>query len=51
MGGILLEVEYINQSGWNESRIIEKAQKLFIERMGKRFDLDHWYDILKDQHK
>ena len=31
--------------------IMEHAQKLFIERIGKRFDLEHWYDMLKDQPK
>ena len=31
--------------------IIEYAQKLFTERIRKRFDLDHWYDMLKDQLK
>jgi len=29
--------------------IIEHVKKLFTERIGKRFDLDHWYDMLKDQ--
>ena len=31
--------------------IIEHAKKLFTERIGKRFDLDRWYDMLKDQPK
>jgi len=49
--GILLELEHSNQSGWNDNMIIEYAQKLFTERIRKRFDLDHWYDMLKDQPK
>ena len=49
--GILLEVERSNHSGWNDSMIVEHAQKLFIERDGKRFELEHWYDMLKDQPK
>jgi len=30
---------------------LEKAQKLFTEHVGKSFDLDHWYETLKDQPK
>lgn len=49
--GIMLEVECINQSGWNEVMILEVAHKLYKERMGKKFDLKHWYELLKDQPK
>ena len=50
-GGILLEVEHTNQSGLNESMIMEKTQKLYIECVVKRFDLEHWYEMLQDQPK
>ena len=49
--GIILEVTRTNQSGSNESMSLEKAQNLFTERVGKRFDLDHWYEMLKGQPK
>jgi len=39
--GILLKVECTNQSGLNKSMNLEKAQKLFTQRVQKRFDLDH----------
>jgi len=45
------EVERTNQSGWNEVMILEAAHKLFKERTGKKFDLEHWYEMLKDQPK
>ena len=35
------EVERTNQSGWNEVMILEEAHKLFKERTGKKFDLEH----------
>jgi len=38
-------------NGQNDSMIIEHANKLFTERIGKMFDLDHWYDMVKDQPK
>ena len=46
-----MKLERSNHSGWNDSMIMEHAQKLFIERIGKRFDLEHWYEMLKDQPK
>ena len=46
-----MELERSNQSRWNDSMIIEHAKKLFTKRIGKKFDLDHWYDMLKDQPK
>jgi len=30
---------------------LEKAQKLYMVHVGKRFDMDHWYEMLKDQPK
>ena len=45
------EVERTNQSDWNEVMILEAAHKLFKERTGKKFDLEHWYEMLKDQPK
>ena len=47
----MLEVEHINQSGWNEVMILEAAHKLYKERTGKKFDLEHWYELLRDQPK
>ena len=47
----MLEVERINQSGWNEVMILEAAHKLYKERTGKKFDLEHWYELLRDQPK
>lgn len=44
----MLEVERMNQSGWNEVMILEAAHKLYKERIGKKFDLEHWYEMLKD---
>ena len=31
--------------------ILEVAYKLYEERTGKKFDIEHWYEILKDQPK
>ena len=31
--------------------ILEPAHKLYKERMRKKFDLEHWYEMLKDQPK
>ena len=31
--------------------ILEAAHKLYKERTGKKFDLEHWYELLKDQLK
>jgi len=49
--GILCEIEHQNESGSNEARVLEKAHQLFKDRMKKRFDLEHWYAMLKDQPK
>ena len=49
--GIISEVERINQSGWNEVMILEAAHKLYTECTRKKFDLEHWYEMLKDQPK
>ena len=49
--GILWEVERQNENGSNEARILEKAHQLFKDRMKKKFALDHWYAMLKDQPK
>ena len=31
--------------------IVEHAHKLYKDRFGKRFECEHWYDMLKDQPK
>ena len=31
--------------------ILEAVHKLYKEHMGKKFDLEHWYEMLKDQLK
>ena len=49
--GILLEIERLNESGSNEVIILEKAHELYKKRMGKKFELEHWYAMLKDQPK
>ena len=49
--GILLEIERLNESGSNVVRIIEKAHELYKMRMGKKFELEHWYTMLKDEPK
>jgi len=49
--GILLEIERLNESGSNVVRIIEKAHELYKMRMSKKFELVHWYAMLKDQPK
>ena len=49
--GILLEIERLNESGSNEVRILEKAHELYKKRMGKKFELEHWYAMLKYQPK
>ena len=49
--GVMLEVERINQSGWNEVMILEAAHKLYKERTRKKSNLEHWYELLKDQPK
>jgi len=49
--GILLEIEHLNESGSNEVRILEKAHELYKMHMGKKFELEHWYAMLKDKPK
>ena len=47
----MAEVERCNHSGWNDAKIAEEAHRLYTERTGKKFELDHWYELLKDQPK
>jgi len=49
--GIMLEVECSNLSGWNDAKILQEAHRLYIERTMKKFELEHWYEMLKDQPK
>ena len=47
----MLEVEHSNHSGWNDVKIMEEVHRLYTERTTKKFELDHWYEMLKDQPK
>ena len=47
----MLEVEHSNHSGWNDPKILEEAHRMYTERTTKKFELDHWYEMLKDQPK
>ena len=40
-----------NPSGANEDDIMQKAQDLYVDMVGKPFDLMHWLVLLKDQLK
>ena len=40
-----------NPSGANEDDITQKAQDLYVDMVGKPFDLMHWWVLLKDQPK
>ena len=40
-----------NPSGGNEDDIMQKAQDLYVDMVGKPFDLMHWWVLLKDQLK
>ena len=42
-------MECENESGSNEDRILEKVHELFNDYMGKKYELEHWYEILKEQ--
>jgi len=44
----MLEVERSNHSGWNDAKILQEAYRLYIERTSKKFELEHWYELLKD---
>jgi len=47
----MLEVERSNHSGWNDVKIVQEAHRLYIERTSKKFELEHWYEMLNDQPK
>ena len=47
----MFEVERSNRSGWNDSKIMQEDHRLYAECIGKKFELDHWYEMLKDQPK
>jgi len=38
-------------SGTNEDDVIQRAHDIYEFRMGKRFNLMHWWHLLKDQPK
>jgi len=40
-----------NPSGANEDDIMQKVQDLYIDMVGKPFDLMQWWMLLKDQPK
>jgi len=47
----MLEVERSNHNGWNDAKILQEAQRLYTEHTGKKFELEHWCEMLKDQPK
>jgi len=49
--GILWEVECDNESGSKDVTILEKAYKFFHDHMRNRFELEHWYEMMKTQPK
>jgi len=49
--GIILEVERIKQSGLNKVMILEAVYMLYKKCTGKKFDLEHWCEMLNDPTK
>jgi len=44
-----LEIERLNENESNEVRILEKTHELYKKHIGKKFEFEHWYAMLKDQ--
>ena len=40
-----------NHSGWNDSKILHETYRLYTERIGKKFELEHWCEMHKGQPK
>lgn len=49
--GIMDQMERNNVSGSNIEDIMNRAHETFLKRVGRKFDLEHWYYMLKDQPK
>jgi len=47
----MLEVERSNHIRWNDAKILQEAHRLCTKRTGKKFELEHLYEMLKDQLK
>ena len=48
---IMDEMEHNNMSGSIMENIVNCAHEMFLKSMGKKFELEHWYYLLKDQPK
>ena len=48
---IMDEMERNNVSGSSMEDIVNRAHEMFLKRVGRKFDLEHWYYLLKDQPK
>ena len=46
-----MEAEHTNETGSNDATNPDAAHKLYKKHIGKKFDLEHWYEMLKDQPK
>ena len=47
----MLEMKRSSHSGWNDAKILEETHRLYTQRTEKKFELEHWYEMLKDQPK
>lgn len=49
--GIMDEMERNNVSESSMEDIVNRAHEMFLKRVGRKFDLEHWYYLLKNQPK
>jgi hypothetical protein len=49
--GYWTTVTQVNTSGYSDDMLEEGAQKMYVNKFGKRFSLVHWWKILKNEPK